>query len=204
MSTTITELWVSLTMNRRKALFLATLVGVLGFMVVRNLASSGPRRAAAETGPNAAAANTSAAPASSSAMTTRTVFVPRSDHRLRNLFRLNDAVFPPPPQPEPSSTLPPNSPLEIADREGAEEDAAAQHALRVRDALARLRLSSTLLGDSPMAVIEQHGDRGASEKRFVRPGERIGPFTLVQVEPHRVVLESKGVFVELGSEGHER
>lgn len=61
-------------------------------------------------------------------------------------------------------------------------------AAQMREALKRLRLESTVLGQRPLALISG---------RSVRPGEKIEGFTLLEVRSRSVILRMHGLTVEL-------
>lgn len=74
---------------------------------------------------------------------------------------------------------------EISDASGDSEDA---ERARVRELAAELRLRSTMVGSTPLAVFEHGGQRSV-----VRAGEEVAGFTLVEVTAGRAVLEMNGV-----------
>lgn len=127
------------------------------------------------------------------------VRAPVWDLHQRDLFSFDPEFFPEPEQPaeEPKAGGEPAKSAGEAD-EGGKDSEAAQRSELARRVLAeseRFRLKSTLLGRTPMAVIQDAKGSGRSE--VVRPGERIGGFELVGVHAHGVVLEKDGVRVEL-------
>jgi hypothetical protein len=75
----------------------------------------------------------------------------------------------------------------------AHADAVAE---RVMKEAASLRLRGSLIGSTPMAVIEVTGKR-ADKGNVVRPGQVVEGFTLIEVHSTGVVLEKDGVRVEL-------
>lgn len=116
----------------------------------------------------------------------------------RDLFALDEEQFPRPSQTEPAVGDRPKSALpkvETSSRFGPDrkEDSPEE---RVAADLRKLRLKGTILGGSPMAVIEY---AGAKDNRgtVVRPGESIEGFTLIEVVNAGVVLEKEGIRVEL-------
>lgn len=116
----------------------------------------------------------------------------------RDLFALDESQFPRPAQTEPADAVAPKS-APAKDETPSRVEPVRQvepPEVRIAEEVRKLRLKGTLLGASPMAVIEVAGPK---DKRgvVVRPGEQIEGFTLVEIKNGGVVLEKERVKVEL-------
>ncbi|MCA9293383.1 MAG: hypothetical protein KDA20_06185 [Phycisphaerales bacterium] len=202
----ITEFWVMVTSDKRKSVVLGTLTLVLIVVIGRALVDGGPARASATSSSASRRERIFSGEVSKIVLDTSGELIPvqRPIKTSRNVFQLNPAVFPPPLQTDPSTSLPPNSRTNYADENPENPDrvrAAAEQ--EAQQQLARLRLRSTVLGNRPLALIEVVSGR-SSHRTWARPGDPVGAFTLVRVETRSVVLELNGVEYELLSDPSER
>lgn len=204
MNTTITRLKVVLAAEKKKAGVLSVLLLLLVVAGVRSTMQAGPSKARAATvsQERRAAAAAAAEKEASGNMTRRArppVTVERPRPLRRDLFLLSEAHFPLPSQTEPPARMPPksgSSNVEAAVRKPAGPATEHSAAERVRKEAGSLRLRGTLIGSTPMAVIEVTGKR-ADKGNVVRPGQVVEGFTLIEVQSTGVVLEKDGVRVEL-------
>jgi len=204
MKATITHLKVVLAAEKKKAGILSVLLLLLVAVGVRSTMQAGPSKARAATASQerraaAAAAAESAGSGNTARRAKPPITVERPRPLRRDLFLLNEAYFPLPSQTEPPAGMPPksgSSNVEAPVRNPAgpaKEDTVAE---RVRKESGSLRLRGTLIGSTPMAVIEVTGKR-ADKGNVVRPGQVVEGFTLIEVQSTGVVLEKDGVRVEL-------
>jgi hypothetical protein len=196
----MSKLMVLVHAERKKLGVLGILVLALGLASLRALVLSGPRSANAAPG-----ARSEESPDGNVPGAGRRTAGHRPDIRTtipaeltRDLFALDESQFPRPSQTEPPDSVDPKSApakVETSSRvEPRQEEDPPE--VRIAEELRKLRLKGTILGGSPMAVIELAGQK---DKRgtVVRPGESIEGFTLIEVVNGGVVLEKDGVRVEL-------
>ncbi|MBL0926411.1 MAG: hypothetical protein IBJ11_02010 [Phycisphaerales bacterium] len=209
MSTRLAELWIILNADRKKSAVLGVLLLALTLLGLRTVLSGGigsaqarDRRAAGQ--PDAAPAAGLAAAAAAAAAGRPIIRVPRPAELTRNLFLVNEVTFPRPVEMPQSAGVAQKSQSETAEDpevvRGRERAAAEK---RVREQASKLRLRSTMLGRTPMAVVDQVG-RSDRRNFVLRPGESVDGLTLVEVSELSVVLEKDGFRVELKRELPER
>lgn len=116
----------------------------------------------------------------------------------RDLFAINEEHFPRPAQTEPADAVAPKSAPAKVETPSRVEPPRQEDPPEARAAedLRKLRLKGTILGGTPMAVIELTGQRD-KRSSVVRPGEQIEGFTLIEVKSGGVVLEKYGIKLEL-------
>jgi len=205
MRSTIAHLKVLLAAEKKKAGVLGVLLLMLVVVGVRATLQAGPSKARAATASQerraaAAAAEAEKAASGNTARRARPpVTVERPRPLRRDLFLLSEAYFPLPSQTEPPAGMPPksgSSNVEAAVRKPAGPVMEQSAEERVQKEAGSLRLRGTLIGSTPMAVIEVTGKR-ADKGNVVRPGQVVEGFTLIEVQSTGVVLEKDGVRVEL-------
>lgn len=197
------ELWVVVTDDRRKATALAALLLVLAVMGVKTMVDgAGPRGSRAALKGDSAS---SVADAGQDAVTrtmaalgggpaSRVISLAPTPRLSRNLFALDESHFPLPVQTEPLRTSPKTSTdATVEARPENADEVKARVIARVEEQAKSLRLRSTLLGQSPIAVIESKG----RERNVVRIGQVVDGFTLVEVATNSVLLEMESVRVRL-------
>jgi len=200
MNPRMSRLMVLINAERKKLGVLSVLVLCLGGAGLRAFVLSGPRSAVASdrTPVEAGTASDRKGGAGTSSRRKPDIRLPIPAELKRDLFAIPEAHFPKPSQTEPAdSDIPKSAPAKdetpsrvepVRPEDQPEAKAAAD--------LRRLRLKGTILGGSPMAVIELAGQK---DKRgtVVRPGGEIDGFTLVEIKSDGVVLEKYGVRLEL-------
>lgn len=198
----LTEFRVIVTSDKRKSIVLASLTLLLIFVIGRAMLGAGPARASATSSSASRRERIFSDDPSRVALDTSRALIPvlRPGATDRNVFQLDPSVFPPPAQTDPSASLPPNSPSNLADEIPENPDRVRVAAeLEAQQQLAKLRLRSTVMGSRPLALIEVVSGR-TSDRTWARPGDPVGAFTLVRVETRGVVLELNGVEYELMSD----
>ncbi len=199
MNNRFAELWAMAQQDRKKATTLAILLAVALAMGVRALVTGGggPSRAAAAPSLRGAPAAKSVAPGPTMDQSLAAL---RPQRRLstlgappRDLFRSTWAVIG-----SDNEEGSGKSGVGLADN-GNGAPAAEDPRARVEAEAAKLRLRSTLLGASPLAVIER-SEGGAAKRRVARPGEQVDGFRVVRIEAHLVELEKDGVRIVLEQE----
>ena len=199
MNRVFAEFVVLLRAERKKAAVLGALGLVLAAMLIKQAPGFSPRSASASS-PSSSENADGGAPGSGVAESLAgagpIIHVTQAPTPRRDLFRFDEGVFPSAPQSAPAAELGPKSePLQ--DEVDGERESDAERLVRIarRDA-AGLRLTSTLVGDRPIAVIERGEGRDRTSE-VVRVGQEIGGFTLIEVSTHAVVLERRGIRVRL-------
>ncbi|GAB4545130.1 MAG: hypothetical protein Tsb0013_02750 [Phycisphaerales bacterium] len=121
-----------------------------------------------------------------------TITVTLPGGQMRDLFRFDDRRFPPPvleradPERSAKSDDPSDDPPPVVvDPEAQERD-------RIHSEAERFRLTSTLLGSQPLALIDLDEGRGRARSFMLRIGETIRGFTLVSVSHRQAVIEKDG------------
>lgn len=190
------ELWYTITADKKRAAMLGALALVAVVLWIQKGLQSENSRAAA---PRAASATTprSAGPDATPQDRGEEIRVPGPSRLERDLFALSEAYFPWPSQTDSSGVEDPKSSDGIDDNSIDTERLNREALVRgVRDEAKRLRLRSTMLGATPVAVIEEagSGQRGSS---VLRVGQSIAGFTVIEIGTRRAVLEKHGVEVEL-------
>ncbi len=198
----MTELWILITSDKRKAIALIVLAALAGIMWI-HAAAQGPEPALAS--PAGGEQPTGDAPAGArgvrpenggTAAPRAVVFIPPPRPLRRDLFAPDAVRYPRPSQTDPGGPIDPKSPGGSDDIPLVDAEAQRAAAVRaVRAEAARLRLRSTMVGSVPIAVIETD-ERGA-ERAVLRPGDRYAGFLLVEVSSRSVIVEKNGVRVEL-------
>lgn len=204
MKAKLTEAWIAITSDKKKAVVLGALTLVALVTVTRALLTQ--RKPAAlrpvATTPHAPDGATGVTlvkaenrPTSEDAPVVRLASIaPLS----RNLFLPSEQHFPYPAQTDVTRPAAPKSPAgtdEISEEE-IERIRLEEQVRLVTEESARLRLRSTMLGASPAAVIESgKGARGASA--VLRVGQSHDGFVLIEVRRESAILEKNGVRVEI-------
>ena len=167
--------------DRKQAAIVLGLAAVLLLLWGRLLLKNVPRTALADPADQAsAAAADNPDPIPGASAHRRVVRVELPDHVTRDLFALDWSRFPRADAGAGSVRTGPKSGDGPAD-EGA-------GTVAVMQAAQALKLQSTVLGESPRALING---------RFVAPGQMIEDFVLKEVGPREVVLEKEGIEVRL-------
>jgi len=103
------------------------------------------------------------------------------DSAQRDLFAIQADLF----TPDPEATKVKNP----QDQTQAQPvDAQALHRAEIAEQAERLKLQSTILGESPRAMINS---------TLLAPGQQIEGFAVVRIESRRVLVERGGVLIEL-------
>lgn len=201
MNEKFSQLWVMAQQDRKKATTLAVLLVVAVAMGVRALLSGGggPSRASAAPATRAAASAPKAGAGAAAPTMDQALASLRPQTRLstrgappRDLFHSSWAVI--------GSTEGEGSGKSGAGLADNGNGASAEDPRsRVESEAQELRLRSTMLGASPLAVIE-HSEGDAAKRRVAKPGEQIAGFTVVRIEAHLVELEKDGVRIVLQQE----
>lgn len=205
MKRTILEVWITLTADKRKAAILGAMLIVLVGFSARSILKSGPSPARASSsnsassrpGANATDAVSRTLAAIDEQRKGPYINIPHAETPSRNLFALSSTHFPEPAQPEqPDKGVTPavTPPVKIVD--GGPRNQPPSTEQRVRQEAADLRLRSTLVGATPLAVIEYGGGRN-SNRVVLSPGHTVLGFILIEVRSHAVLIEKEGVRVEL-------
>lgn len=118
--------------------------------------------------------------------------VPSQEGRMRDLFRFDERHFPKPVLIEEDPEGSAKSDDKQDDPVRVEVDPAAREAERIRNEAERFRLTSTLLGSSPIALIDLSTGRNQPRSHMLRIGEEIEGFTLVSVSHRQAVIEYSG------------
>lgn len=206
MRTKLTEAWVAITADKKKAAVLGVLTLVALATVTKALLSQrkqpGLRPSAQASGPAQTSGARGAALVKAEnpvvrveAPVVRLAAIPPLS---RNLFLASERHFPYPAQTEASSGTPAKSPdgTDEKSEEEIERALAEERARLVNKEASGLRLRSTMLGTSPVAVVESgKGARGGSA--VLRVGQTFEGFTLVEVHRESAILEKNGVRVEI-------
>lgn len=216
------ELLVLLKAERRKAGMLGMLIVVLAVLGIRNFVSGPPQ--SARGAPVQTPGSESARESLLSSMTrpisfdallpqgpiTRYAAPPALE---RNIFVPDESYFPAPAPSSLSASPVQTDPAPDAARKSeqgiveetvqSDEDHEARRA-RVAKEAEGLRLKSTIVGQSPIAVLEVLGRRDGgsrgTDRVVLRPGQSAEGFTLVEVRTQTVVLEKEGIQIELSRE----
>jgi hypothetical protein len=200
----LTEAWIAITADKRKAVVLGALTLVALVTVTRAALSqkkpAGLRPVAGASAPAAADAAAGLVRAENRESRTEAPVVRLAaiPPLTRNLFLASERHFPYPAQTEGSGGTPAKSPVGTDEKSEEEiERALAEERVRlVNEEAAGLRLRSTMLGTSPLAVVESaKGARGGSA--VLRVGQAFEGFTLVEVHRESAILEKDGVRVEI-------
>lgn len=188
------DLWVMVQQDRKKAATLGALMVVAVAMGIRAIVSGagGPSKAAAAPAvkSGAGAASKAAAPLTME----QALASLRPQQRLsmdgvppRDLFHSTWAVIG-----GVESEGGGKSPAGLADNAtGAPPE---DPRLRVEKEASALRLRSTLLGGSPLAVIER-AESGAARRQVARLGESVEGFRVIRIDAHEIEVEKDGVRV---------
>lgn len=198
----MTELWLLATQDKKKLVVLCGLLGVLVFIGGRRAIEAGPSRA------KAALPTTSdevvAELERASAVTEDDlgpggpiIEVPMLASGDRDLFRFNETYFPRPIDPNATGEVVPKSPGD-QDETPSVDVRSVQEMLaeRVRKESDSIRLTGTMVGSKPIAVLETGKGRSRTSE-VLRPGDSMLGFVLIEVRSHSVVVEKEGVRVEL-------
>ncbi len=193
------ELWILAREEKKKLGVLVVLFAVLSGVGVRAFVSGGPRSAAASVAgaegeqDGVAKTNQELNAERSGAFITS----PRAASLVRNLFALDERFFPEPVQPsqvdEDAGAVVTVVVQSVDDPAEAEEPSLVE---LIEEESRRLKLSSTLTGSNPIAVIEMAGG-GKDEREVVGLGHEVMGFRVVEIRSTVVVLEKQGVRVEL-------
>lgn len=198
MNRTLTEWKILILAERKKAITLGALVGVMAVLGARQLwpemrPSSAQARVTTGAG-SMESGRASDGPVTRSGPMVRVV---RPGPVRRDLFRFEPIYFPSPPE-----TSPPEPVEQKSDDSEVEEtipvviESPEARARRVRAASDHLRVRSVMYGTSPMAVIEiPDGKRRTT--RLVRPGDQILGFLVADIAAGEVALEMDGERVVL-------
>ena len=202
MTPRVSRIMVLVNAERKKLSVLGVLVLGLGAAGVRAYVLSGPRAAVASSTGTSIENNSEQERGGSGVRAVGgrgpDIRMPIPAELTRDLFAFDESQFPRPSQTEPADAVDPKSAPAKVETSSRVEPERQEDLPEVRAAadLRKLRLKGTLLGGSPMAVIELAGQK---DKRgtVVRPGDQIEGFTLVEVNNDGVVFEKYGVKVEL-------
>lgn len=203
MRTRLAHMWIAMTADKKKAGVLAGLVLVacaLGLRAALITRGGAVRAAAVNT------ASAPAAPKGGAAKNThaevrkpageRVVRLPALDGLTRNIFLPDPDVFPLSAQTDAADREAAKSRTGNDDKSSDLERDVRERSRRVREEAGRLRLRSTIVGGTPLVVIERTtGAKGAG--LVLRLGQEIDGFTLLEVRSDRAVLQKEGVRVEL-------
>lgn len=198
MNRTLIEWKILILAERKKAITLAALVGVMVVLGARQLwPGMRPSSAQARVTAGDGALETGRAGDGPVTRSGPMVRVVRPGPLKRDLFRFEPIYFPSPPE-----TAPPE-PVEQKSVDRAVEEtipvaieSPEARARRVRAASDHLRIRSVMFGTSPMAVIEiPEGKRRTT--RLVRPGDVILGFLVADIAAGEVTLEMDGERVVL-------
>lgn len=199
----VAHMWIALTSDKRKAGVLAGLVivafalGLRALVVSRSGASArhGVTPATATSGTKRGAPS-GAGEDVRKPEAARVVRLPALDGLTRNIFLPDPDVFPLSPQTDGTGGEAAKSRTGNDDTSFDLERTQRERAQRVRDEAGRLRLRSTIVGGTPLVVIERTtGAKGAGV--VLRLGQEIDGFTLLEVRSDRAILQKEGVRVEL-------
>ena len=201
MNKSLLEFWAVITADRKKAAMLGTLVVVAGGLWVRASLMTGPDTAKAGTDAvittlSTASPGNAAAAESDEPDLRRTIALTSPPPLTRDLFALSDVFVSLSSQTDPAAGGSPKSASGTDDkplRPIALGPAAIEQ--RVREEAAGLRLRSTMIGASPIAVIETPGvgRHGA----VVRVGDEVEGFRVISIGTEDVELEKAGTRVTL-------
>ena len=180
----------------------AGLLGVLGLVLVvlgaKQFLGGAPRSAVASDGSNAVDAVRSEvlglSDISSLIDDRPSVKVTIDEGGMRDLFRFDERLFPPPVAEGADVERSAKSDAPMDDPSPVPVDDAAQVRARVHAEAERFRLTSTLLGSESLAVFDYEGDDNRVRTFLLRIGEDFRGFTLTSVS-HRSALIVK--------DGHE-
>lgn len=213
----LSEMWLLVTADRKRAAILGTLLLVLTGVGAKMFLFDGPRRARAsnadatseKSGADRKASGKSSSSGQQGSRTNaaeygapeRRTVIPAANV-VRDLFALNDERFKPL-QTEPSDKgagLAGKSQTGSVEKEtSAPVSEAEVIRQRVLEEASHLRLRSILLGSRPAAVIESSGGKKGSSM-VVAVGQTIDGFSLVSIGSEGVVVEKDGVQVQLHRE----
>lgn len=206
MNERVAEIWAIVTADKKKAGVLACLVLVAVGLWLRAALTSGPSRADASTSANASGFASSRdtgknKPDDAPAAPPKPVRFIQPEALDRDMFALSDPLVALSAQPDRAGADNPKSPMGTDDKsQRAGTSEAVSIETRVRQESESLRLTSTMIGTNPIAVIESTA--GARRNAAVlRVGDTIDGFTLVEVHAHSVALEKDGVRVTLSRDG---
>ncbi|RMH24210.1 MAG: hypothetical protein D6693_10195 [Planctomycetota bacterium] len=203
MNQSLLQFWAIVTADRKKAAMLGALVLVAGGLWVRAALTTGPSRAKAGAGGGIvtlqADGGEDEGPAEPDLR--RTVTVTPAPRNTRDLFALSDALVSLSSQMEPDASGAPKSASGSDDNTQRPGARARDRERRVRDEASSLRLRSTMIGASPIAVIET--PEGNRHGVVVRPGDVVEGFRVVAIRTHEVELEKDGVSVTIARAAQE-
>lgn len=190
------ELWILVTADKKKVAMLGGLALALAVIVLKQGGLAGPRDALATAESQTALDRMPVVTADGLGLDGPVVTVERAEAIERDLFRLGERFFPNPTQDAQSDPDSPKSVLPVVETTDEPADRPPDDLPeRVREEAARLRLKGTMVGSTPLAVIEQPAPAGPAE--VVRLGGVVAGFTVVEIRAGGVVLERGGVRVEL-------
>lgn len=193
----IAELKVLLTADKKQATILAGLLVFLLISAARMLFQMSPSKASAKQRDAATADLDSGADAAREAARREEIVLAPLPDEARDIFALDPEKFPEPAPSEQSADVRPKSDPGIDEADGAgslsEQELAEQ---RVLEEAGGLRLRSTILGASPIAVIETAG-KGKTRSVVLTVGDAYEGFEVIEIRRHSVLIEKHGVRVEL-------
>ncbi len=118
--------------------------------------------------------------------------VPATEGRMRDLFRFDQHHFPAPVLDGEDVERSGKSDVSTDDPKPVDADPAASELERIRAEAERFRLTSTLLGSNPIALIDLVTGRNEKRSFMLRIGEDVRGFTLVSVSHRAAVIEYDG------------
>lgn len=193
----IAEFKATLMADKRQATILAGLLVFLCISAGRMLLHMGPRGAKAAGLARAAKQGGDRPDAPKAGPAGTTVHLAPLPKATRDIFALDPARFPKPALPEQSAEVGPKSDTPLVEASGV---AALSERERIEkqvlEEASTLRLRSTLLGVSPIAVIELVG-KSKTRSVVLKVGDVHNGFQLVEVQAHSITLEKEGVRVDL-------
>lgn len=196
----IAEFWIAVTHDKKKASVLAALAIVaLALWVRASLLSQGPQKARGAEGGGAGASHDAGgggADGFGASGSNVGVTLPPVEPLSRDFFAPSERFFPNPSQTDALAEETPKYPAgndETSDRLREQREAIVRS---VKERAGRLKLRSIVVGARPNAVIESP-DFGKSRGKVFSVGDVVDGLTLVEIHSDRVVLEGRGVRVQL-------
>lgn len=197
------EAMVILAADKKKAVFLGSLLFVAIGLWIRTALLTGPPQAQGAganitNGSGSADPDRAGAPLNSEGeigVPRQIVRFPQAQPLTRDLFALSDTLLALSAQTDQARPNDPKSSHGIDDKFNQRRpESAAARTKRIHDEAGQLSLRSTMTGSNPVAVIAQRADMLGA---VVRMGEEIAGFTLVRVRAREVEIEKEGVSVTL-------
>ena len=200
------EVWTLITSDKKKAMALGSLALVAGGLWLRAAITSGPSKASASDKKRMTADGEKRAKKSGeknaesdkSETVVRVIAVTSPPPLTRDLFALSDALLASSSQMDSDRS---GNPKSAVGKDDKPLQSAAMRAQtleeRVQSEASDFRLRSTMIGASPIAVIETQGAKSRQSGTVVRVGEQIEGFTVIAIRARDVELEKEGVRITL-------